>query len=181
MSGARDYIAWSLLTAGLVTAVGWAIGIATRKFGAVDSWHASKGRRLQRRLDRRLARGEDNYFEELRSIETAIAQHQANTVPGAPQRFKTANDVLTVLYVFWLGFVLVQWLGKSLIGIEAPAWAEDLGLGWMPVFGVQQILASFDSNAYNALGSRILGFCILAMGAFVVGTSVMHRLGGHAS
>lgn len=181
MSGARDYIAWSLLTAGLVTAAGWAIGVATRKFGAVDSWHASKGRRLQRRLDRRLARGEDNYFEELRSIETAIAQHQASAIPTAPSRFNTANGVLTVLYVFWLGFVLVDWLGKSLIGIEAPAWAENLGLWWMPILGVQQILTSFDSTTHNALPMRVLGFCTLVLGIFVVGTSVTHRLGGHAS
>lgn len=181
MSGARDYIAWSLLTAGLLAAVGGVVGMALLKFGVLDSLHASRGRRLQRRLDRRLARGEDNYFEELRSIQAAIAQHQANAVSAAPQRFKTANDVLTVLYVFWLGFVLVHWLGKSLIGIEAPAWALDLGLWWMPLLGVQQILTSFDSNTDNALASRILGFCTLALGAFVIGTSVMHKLGGHAS
>lgn len=178
MSAARDYIAWSLLTAGLLAAVGGVVGIALRKFGVLDGWLASSGDRLQRRLDRRLARGEDKYFEELRSIETAIAQHRAGTIPSGPPKFKAANDALIVVWTLILGFILVQWFGQSLVGIKAPAWSNGLVFCWLPVAGVQRILDSMQPGAQNAITTRFVGLCFLMLGTVMVLVDVMHPLRG---
>lgn len=60
----------------------------------VYPFYGQRGRaRLERKLERRLARGRDRYFEEKRSIEAALAQ-----VPEKPQwRLHLANVAFLVL------------------------------------------------------------------------------------
>ncbi len=163
----RDYIAWSLVVAGVLTLVVSAITAIVRRLGWADWTRAAYGRRLQRRLDARLARGEDRYFEELRSIETAIKTHEAGGPDAMRQRFKPAYAALMVAWAVLLGLVLTSWFAHPLFGAAPPKWARHISFAWMPLFGIQQLLDSFQPEAKEPLKARGIGIFALFLGGII--------------
>lgn len=180
----RDYIAWSLLVAGALALVGGALFWISRR-APVNDWNhrlsEARGEKLQRRLEKRLARGSDNYFEEMRSIKAAIERHDSGMSGGLPPRvrFRTAYGVLMAFAALIFGLFLTKWFGPDLFGGGAPKWAYDLFPAFMLIMGMQYMLDSGQPGSTWAWGQRALGGGFLLIGLLSL-WSVIARLAGAA-
>lgn len=109
---------------GLLQLIAWAIEPV---FGPAASL-----RRLSRRRERRLARGEDRYFEELRAIDAAI---EHNIRRASEPKYEWLRWPLVALFPFVIlmtGLIALDLAGPRLGVGEAPAWLRllpPLGIG----------------------------------------------------
>ncbi|NIJ21923.1 hypothetical protein FHS95_003634 [Sphingomonas naasensis] len=158
-----QFLAVMIATGSLFVASAYLLGkLLEPVFGAEAS-----GRRLQRRLDRRLARGEDRYFEELRSIESAIAA-QATT---APRRLFAWPLVATLpLGIVTMGLMLAPLLLPDEGPMAPPAWTRHWVMVWLIYLGAVN-LADPQSSAFSPSGARAMGAFMIALGLVAVACS----------
>lgn len=150
------YLAWSLLASGVLAALIWVL-VKTRLIATLYRRH------LQRRLDRRLARGSDRYFEELRSIETAIERHDATAATSGlylGNRFtRFASTAIFVACVLLLGLIVTGWLAPAV-----PGWSRHIATYGLPIAALQNIVRYFetppDRRSELAGGSLLAGFIL---------------------
>jgi hypothetical protein len=121
--------------------------------------------RLERRLAARLERGTDRYFEEKRSIESALAE--ASSVP--PSRPKRWYDIaLAAAFVFFLGLIATKWIGPPLLGAKVPQWSDHISTIWMPLWGLSLLVSPTSANLGSHLLERVLGGAVAAVGLLIV-------------
>jgi hypothetical protein len=118
MSGAM-FILFTLVTAGALFAAFLLLSVALKRpFERYDAW---RDRYLQRRLDARLARGTDRWFEELRAIRATIERRASEKVviPSHPiQRVTSA-----ILFVMYSAFIVRDFIAPAL-KLSTPGWAH---------------------------------------------------------
>jgi hypothetical protein len=113
---------------------------------------------LEHRLHRRLARGNDGYFEELRSIETALAR------PRPTQRkLGTLDYALGPLIAVIVG---VQFLAWTVAEADRPTWTEHVGTSIFILLGVQWVSGSTNFSGTPTRGSRLVGVAVIAFFSF---------------
>ncbi|WP_155006533.1 hypothetical protein [Sphingomonas hengshuiensis] len=97
--------------------------------------------RLQRRRDRRLARGQDRYFEELRSIDSAIASHLEIQQASGERKWRPrpATWLLLPWSLFLGGWVLGVFAPMAGLG-PIPSSATNFGMSWLILVGASYLL-----------------------------------------
>lgn len=170
-----DYIAWSLVVAGLFGAITVALRVLGKHYHWAERSHAARGARLQRRLDKRLARGSDRYFEELRSIDVAIAEHTV-AKPSGTERFKALDAAIVLAFALFIGLLVVGWVVAPRLGLTVPPWSDKIGIYIMPVVGLQNVLLSYQPGTISPLRTRWMGIFILGMGTLIVGEQIWRAL-----
>lgn len=127
----------------------------------------SRLRRLHDRRGHRLARGHDRYFEELRSIDAAIAQIDDTTEKRDPRVWYKRPAVFLLLPSAWLfGFMLID-LFDPVPGLgKVPHWAHAFLSGWPILIGLSYLL-----DRYNQPFKRT--WTRLAAGAFYVSLGML--------
>lgn len=122
-----SFLAWAAAwTAALV-----ALSFAMPRLPGFSLWHEEtvdgQLRRLQAKRTQRLARGSDRYFEELRTIDTRIADLQMLSLspPWSGWR-QVARKTFTLLGLYLIGIVIAKWTTPWLLGMQAPAWPHDM-------------------------------------------------------
>lgn len=155
----RNYIAWSLLTAAVIAAIGFAASQVARYFQVAERVHTRRGRKLQAQLALAMARAPSRYFEDSSMIEREIARHDA-LAPPIKRRFPAAFAALGVIYALWFRFIIVDWLAKPVFGVDASLWPKSLNWVWMPILGLQNIMFSLESDAENpSFFATLASFC----------------------
>lgn len=119
--------------------------------------------RLQRRLERRLARGTDAYFEELRSIEAAIAAEAAERPHRRRDWFAFPYVLVMPAYALVVGAMLLKLLPDSW-GLVVPSdWAHALSSGIWPLLGLMWIIDPPADRDAARIG-RVMGVLVLLVG-----------------
>ncbi|QNA84870.1 hypothetical protein G4G27_13340 [Sphingomonas sp. So64.6b] len=119
---------------------------------------ALRRRWLERRLRRRLARGDDRYFEELRSIETALQAHSEK--PLASSRFETVEARLVqAISIPLFGAIILTWL---LPKDGRPAWTEVLPQTIFILIGLQLLSGISGFGERPTIASRLAGLLVIA-------------------
>ncbi|CAN5462679.1 hypothetical protein BH10PSE14_BH10PSE14_42990 [soil metagenome] len=163
----QTYLAWSLAAGGVFALL---LYVAGHYFGSATAFaratHEARTKRLRRRLDKRLARGTDRYFEELRSIECAMADnaHAANTPVGNTW----PNAVIAAVGSVFFGAVTVNLYAAPLLQQPPPAWSDRVMFGWLPFIGLQLLLAPYATNRVSAQINRLLGLAIIVLSIVIV-------------
>ena len=159
------FLAWSLAAAGFITLSIFTIGHFVGAMPAfVPTTREVRGQRLQRRLDKRLAHGTDHYFEELRSIETAIAANAK--MPAQPTLLARAFPIpFAAMAVLYLGAIAVKYAAPPLLGAQPPGWSHEIGMAGMLLVGLQIVISPADNNVEARGAARLFGFIILVLGA----------------
>jgi hypothetical protein len=114
---------------------------------------------LERRLRRRLARGEDNYFEELRSIEVALARVPETAAPRSP-----IDRILFGAAIYLFGLVTLAFF----LPVDArPAWTRRASSLVFVMLGLQYaggMGATIDNPRH---GTRIIGIVMIVLGSLM--------------
>jgi len=116
------YLLVALMTGALAIAAGWLVMRLVSPLLGVEA----QGRRLERRRVRRLARGEDRYFEELRSIDAAIEQ---NAKMAAMPRDNWRRPTFLLLLPFTTlvaGMLALDWIASAFGRGGLPAWTAAI-------------------------------------------------------
>jgi hypothetical protein len=124
---------------------------------------------LEGRLSRRLARGSDRYFEELRSLETALAD---GSVAPAPRERGPLNLALIVLFSVVFGMQILIW---NMSKPQRPGWTEHVGATIFIVIGAQWAAGASNFSGTPTRGSRALGIAVMALFSFFL----LHDLSRH--
>lgn len=124
---------------------------------------------LERRHQRRLSRGNDGYFEELRSIETALAQHN-----HTPRKLSALDYALGLILAVIVG---VQFLTWTVPETERPGWTEHVGTSIFILIGVQWATGTSSFSGTATRGSRLLGVAMIAFFSFFL-IEDLSKLGG---
>jgi hypothetical protein len=167
------YLAWSLATGGAFALL---LCVAGHYFGPATAFaratHDARTKQLQRRLEKRLARGTDRYFEELRSIEAAIGD---NARPeNAAVRNRWVDGGLAAAGFVLIGAVAMNLFGASLFHGEPPAWSDHLAFGWTAIFGLQILITPSTLGCGSAIGARLFGLLLLMLGIASVFLPIYH-------
>lgn len=159
------YIAWSLAVGAAIASLVIGIGLLT---GADTIFRlpspAARGRKLQRRLDLRLARGTDRYFEELRSIEAALAAH-ARLAPAQTGFDRAYAIVFGIAYAAFFGALAIKYTASPLLHEQPPAWSHRIGEGCLVLIGLQFALSPTDRDGESVSASRVFGIVLLILAA----------------
>lgn len=169
----QTYLAWSLALGGVFALLLYVVG---HYFGTGTAFaratHEARTKRLQRRLEKRLARGTDRYFEELRSIETAIVD---NARPeNAAVRNRWVDGGLAAAGVVLVGAVAMNLFGSALFHEMPPAWSDHLALGWMAIFGLQILITPSILHGGSAISARLFGLLFIVLGIAAVFLPIYH-------
>jgi hypothetical protein len=119
--------------------------------------------RLQRRRERRLARGEDRYFEELRSIDAAIETNSREAARPARNWFGWPQSLLLPLAVLWFGAMLLAMASVRLDLGAPPAWTARLGPAVFALIGLYHILDPAPSGFARPRTARLFGAALIAI------------------
>ncbi|MGH6616483.1 hypothetical protein [Sphingomonas sp.] len=113
---------------------------------------------LERRLRRRLERGDDRYFEELRSIETALQKPEA-----APRPMTNAVRLVQGISVVIFGAIILAWVVPT--GAR-PNWTDILPQSVFMLIGLQWAsgLSSFDGRPSRR--NRLIGVAMIVIFGF---------------
>ena len=166
----RDYIAWSLAFGGMCWAIAEALGFFSKRYQWADRSWTSEGRRLRRKLDRRLERGSDRYYEELRSIQNRIKLHERSKA-SATTRFVVINAILAICLFLLSGFYIMNYFGHSILGVTSPRWSDAIAFWWIPIAGGQRLIESFSEDSENRTYDRVIGGLMLGAGLLVILTT----------
>lgn len=105
---------------------------------------AASLRRLTRRRERRLARGGDRYFEELRAIDAAIEYNRERASEPRQQWLRLPLVALLPAVILMMGLIVLDLAGARLGAGEPPAWMRLLP----PVaIGITALIALVDSRS----------------------------------
>jgi len=115
---------------------------------------------LERRLSRRLARGSDRYFEELRSLEVALA---GASVAPAPRKFGPLDYAGIALFAAVFGMQIVIWSASK---TERPGWTEHIGAAIFIVIGSQWVTGASSLSGTPTWGSRAVGVAMMTLSSF---------------
>jgi hypothetical protein len=167
------YLAWSLVMGGAFALL---LYVISHYFGTGTAFaratHDARTKRLQRRLEKRLARGTDRYFEERRAIETAIVD---NARPeNAAVRNRWVDGALSAAGVVLVGAVAMNLLGSSLFHEMPPAWSDHLALGWTAIYGLQILITPSTLHGGSAIGARLFGLLLVMLGIAAVFLPIYH-------
>ena len=138
------FIAAGLACGAAVTALFWALGFIV--LGPFDTWQR---RRLERRLELRLARGSDRYFEEQRSIEAALARSDRTSSPASTMARAIQFILLTLVGMLLFSFFLSP--------DAKPDWARLLPNFIFIVIGAQWAFGVVDPGTWSMRTQRTAG------------------------
>ncbi len=170
MSPTSAYLALSLPLAGLIALLVGGGAWLLKQSGVIDGMRAARGNRLQRKLDRRIARGSDRYFEERRSLEAAIERHEkAMGVVATPRRYEHAYTAIDIALAAVGGLLLAGFVMRPLTGIAPPAWSHNLMLIWIPLIALQRWLDSLQPATQDAPTLRFVAITMLLLATVMVG------------
>jgi hypothetical protein len=122
--------------------------------------------RLQRRLERRLARGDDRYFEELRSIEAAIATNARMAAQPRLDLRRWPYSLLLPLFVLWLGIVLLSMISLPSPGTP-PGWTHHFGTSALMLTGLCYMLSPNLSVFQTRRTALTVGAIFTALGGIL--------------
>lgn len=125
--------------------------------GPIDTWHR---RWLERRLRRRLARGSDHHFEELRSIETALAG-----LNQAPRKVTPFDRAVQIVAIPLAGIILLRWI---LPEAARPDWTRSLPPAILLVLAAQWAAGNMSPFGKPIRGARIAGILVVALFSLVL-------------
>ncbi|MFA6114868.1 MAG: hypothetical protein WC729_12765 [Sphingomonas sp.] len=113
---------------------------------------------LERRHHRRLARGNDSYFEELRSIESALARE--NPTRG---KIGTLDYALGLLFAVVVGTQVLTWFVPE---TERPGWTEHVGTSIFILLGIQMTTGNAGLTGAPTRATRLIGLAWIAFFSF---------------
>ena len=128
--------------------------------------------RLQRRLERRLARGDDRYFEELRSIECAIASNRQAAARSRPDFRRWPYSLLWLFGALWFGTLLLAAASPKLGLAAPPAWTRYLGVSVAPVLGLIYVLDPNHTGFPTRRSALISGAFFVVLGGILFATDI---------
>jgi hypothetical protein len=114
---------------------------------------------LERRLRRRLARGDDAYFEELRSIEVALARVPETAAPRSP-----VDRILLGATLYLYGLVT---LAIFLPEDARPGWTRRATGLMFVVLGLQYASGMAATVENPRRGTRIIGIVMIVLGSLM--------------
>lgn len=132
-------------------------------------------RRLHDRRERRLARGHDRYFEELRSIDAAIAE--INDVPEERDPrvwYKRPAVFLLLPWALLLGFLIIDFFGPELGLGKLPAWASASSQGWFILIGLSYLLDRYNQPFKRTWTRLAAGALYVALGISMLSAGLSH-------
>lgn len=107
---------------------------------------AASLRRLARRRERRLVRGEDRYFEELRAIDAAIEYNTERASEAKRLWLRWPLVALLPVVILMMGLIVLDLAGSRLGVGEAPAWLRLLP----PIaIGITALISLIDARSVN--------------------------------
>jgi hypothetical protein len=116
---------------------------------------------LERRHRRRLARGSDSYFEELRSIESALARD--NPIRG---KLGTLDYALGLLFAVVAGTQILVWFVPE---TERPGWTEHMSTSIFILLGIQMATGNGGLTGAPTRATRLMGLAMVALfSAFLI-------------
>ena len=124
---------------------------------------------LERRLSRRLARGSDRYFEELRSLESALA---GESVASAWRKHRPVDYAVIALFAAVFGMQILIW---SMSETERPGWTEHISAAFFILIGAQWATGPSSLPGAPTWGPRAIGLAIMALFSFFL----IHDLSRH--
>lgn len=131
----------------------------------------ARGRRLQRRLDARIARGTDLYFEELRSIESGIESNDRLRAQPRGLWHRAPRVYFLPFVLLAVGVLLLSLLGEPM-GLGAPPyWTHRLGWVALAMLGVSNLVSPqpvFGSQR----STRIAGIAFLVISALLLADTI---------
>ncbi|MBN8812914.1 MULTISPECIES: hypothetical protein [unclassified Sphingomonas] len=148
----------------MIFVAGWALGRVLDPVFGIDARLA----RLHRRRERRLARGQDWYFEELRSIEVDLAQAEAEGMRPRQNWLARPLVVLLPFLCLSLGVFALTLLVRPLGLGSPPVWID----GFLPLVlllvGVRYLIDPSSIHGTRADVSRGLGFAFIGVSAVLL-------------
>lgn len=129
-------------------------------------------RRLQRRLERRLARGEDRYFEELRSIEVALAEEPAPPFRPLGWLVRGPMAIVSAALLLLMGIFLANEVAEPLGLGTPPAWSERIYFAAFPLLGLANLLDPGSFNRTSPWPGRLTGIVFLVFGGWLLASDL---------
>lgn len=134
-----SFLAWAAAWTAALVALSFAVPRRPGSLFWPEDTVDGRLRQWQAKRAQRMARGSDHYFEELRTIDTRIAELQTLSPPPPWGGWRqVARKTFTLLGLYVIGIVIAKWTTPWLHGMQAPAWPHDMhGANWLlcgPIF-----------------------------------------------
>jgi len=127
----------------------------------------ASNRRLRYRLERRLARGEDRYFEELRSIETAL-EHNDKRLASSKARKRPWPDWVTIAAAAMFGAAFLLPLIAPSLGLGVPPiWTNRLSWAALTFIGLTYLREPASAGFETERSGRMMGWVFLVTGGLI--------------